>query len=167
AADPQRHVVEVVEECSVRRTLRRRGQAPLLGGPGELSSHLPRVVHVFALRGPSPSRGTRIGPAERRRSLARLALPVRARRSAAGPPRTSETYSFGRRLALPVPARRSAAGLSCTSETYSFGRRLAGFPLHARRLDSSALIMRASSTRLTFPLPVSGNASRKRTLSGT
>ena len=36
-----------------------------------------------------------------------------------------------------------------------------------RRLDSSALIMRASSTFRTLPLPVRGKLSRKRTRSGT
>jgi hypothetical protein len=35
------------------------------------------------------------------------------------------------------------------------------------RLDSSALTILASSTRRTFPLPVSGKESKKRTMSGT
>ncbi|CAN5659303.1 hypothetical protein BH23GEM10_BH23GEM10_10980 [soil metagenome] len=38
--------------------------------------------------------------------------------------------------------------------------------VYGRRLDSSALTIRASSTRRTLPLPVSGKESKKRTMSG-
>src|SRR5690606_22497446 len=77
----------------------------------------------------------------------RLALPIRARGSAARLSRASETHgSLGGRLALPIRARGSAARLSRASEIHGSLRGRLALPAPARR----------GAARRSGPLPRGG-----------